>query len=150
MSRSVVTKTWLGGLGAIVVGVLIVGVGVGSMLAFGGTLQPAPSGSGFDWTPARDSAFWTSVGAIVVGGTVILVGSLVQLVAWIGAVMNTYSLTDKTWFVVLLVGGVVGLAFGLVGMAVMVAYLIAGPDVAPAGSAVPPAASSGARLAPAS
>lgn len=150
MSKPVVTKTWLGGLVAIVVGVLIVGIGVGSMLAFGGTFQPSPTGNGFDWAPAQDnSAFWTSVGAIVIGGTVITVGGLIQLVAWIGAVMATYGLTDKTWFAVLLIGGVVGLAFGLVGMAVMVAYIIAGPEAVAAPKAQPPATASGATLAPA-
>jgi len=37
-------------------------------------------------------------------------------------------LQDKTWFIVLLVGGLLGLNFGLVGFAAMVAYLVAGPD----------------------
>ena len=150
MSKSVVTKTWLGGLVAVVGGVLIAGVAVGAMLAFGGTFQQAPTGNGYDFIPAQDSAFWTSVSAIVIGGTIVMVGSLVQLVAWIGAVMNTYGLTDKTWFVVLLIGGVVGFAVGLVGMAVMVAYLIAGPDGTAARNNVPPATPSGAKLAPAS
>jgi hypothetical protein len=52
----------------------------------------------------------------------------VQLAAWIGALVNTYRLEDKTWFAVVLAGGLMGLAFGLLGFAAMVAYLIAGPD----------------------
>jgi hypothetical protein len=52
----------------------------------------------------------------------------VQLAAWIGALVNTYQVPDKTWFAVLLVGGLLGFAFGLVGFAAMVAYLVAGPD----------------------
>jgi hypothetical protein len=52
----------------------------------------------------------------------------VQLAAWIGALINTNLLQDKTWFIVLLVGGILGLNFGLLGFAAMVAYLVAGPD----------------------
>jgi hypothetical protein len=44
-------------------------------------------------------------------------------VAWIGAVLNTAQLPDKTWFVVLLVVGLLGLVF-----IATVAYVIAGPD----------------------
>lgn len=53
---------------------------------------------------------------------------VVELVAWVGAVLNTYRLADRTWFVVLLAGGLLGIGSGLIGFAVMVAYLIAGPD----------------------
>jgi hypothetical protein len=44
----------------------------------------------------------------------------------IGAVLNTAQLDDKTWFIVLLVTGVLGLGFF-----VMIAYLLAGPDDRP-------------------
>jgi hypothetical protein len=150
MSKSVVTRTWLGGLVAIAFGLLIAGVAVGAMLAFGGTFQTAPTGNGYDFVPAQNGAFWTSVSAIVIGGVLATFGGLVQLVAWIGAVINTYQVTDKTWFVVMLVGGVVGLAFGLVGMAVMIAYMIAGPDGTAIPKTEPPVAAGPARLSPAS
>jgi hypothetical protein len=39
----------------------------------------------------------------------------VQLAAWIGTLVNTYRLEDKTWFAVVLAGGLLGLAFGLLG-----------------------------------
>ena len=151
MSKSVVTKTWLGGLVAIVVGVLIVGFAVTTMLAFGGTFHPTDTGNGYDFVPAQDGAFWTSVAAIVMGGVLALAGSLIQLVAWIGALMNTYALEDKGWFIVLLIGGLFGLVFGLAGLAVMVAYLVAGPGGTVARKPEPPATTAGpARLAPAS
>jgi len=44
-------------------------------------------------------------------------------VAWIGALINTVAIDDKTWFVLLLVLGL--LSFGLIAM---IAYVIAGPD----------------------
>ena len=70
---------------------------------------------------------------MVAGFFAAAVGGLVQLAAWIGALVNTYRLQDKTWFAVLLAGGLLGLAFGLLGFAAMVAYLVAGPDGMSAG-----------------
>ncbi|MBO0685134.1 MAG: hypothetical protein J2P45_18435, partial [Candidatus Dormibacteraeota bacterium] len=62
-----------------------------------------------------------------------LAGLVAQLVALIGALVNTYALPDKAWFVILLVGGVLGVVgVFLAPFAVMIAYLIAGPDVASA------------------
>ncbi len=55
-------------------------------------------------------------------------GDLVQLVAWIGALANTYLVADKTWFAIVLAGGLFGFFFGLIGFAAMIAYVIAGPD----------------------
>lgn len=48
---------------------------------------------------------------------------VVQVVAWIGALLNTVQVEDKTWFVLLLVLGLVSL-----GLPAMIAYAIAGPD----------------------
>jgi hypothetical protein len=53
----------------------------------------------------------------------LIAGGIVQFVAWIGAVLNTAQLADKTWFVVLLVLGLLSLA-----LPVMIAYVAAGPD----------------------
>ncbi len=130
MTKSTITRTWIAGLIVIVAGLIVGGLGVGLMLAYGGTYTPAVSGNGYDFVPRVDGFFWTTIALMVVGFGAALVGTVLQLVAWIGALIGTYALEDKTWFVVLLVGGLVGLAFGLVGFAVMVAYLIAGPDVA--------------------
>jgi hypothetical protein len=53
----------------------------------------------------------------------VVAGAIGGLVSWIGALLNTAQLTDKTWFVLLLVLGLC--SFGLVAM---IAYVIAGPD----------------------
>lgn len=98
------------------------------MLAYGGTFTAAPSGSGYDFVPSFDSVFWTMVGLMIAGFSVTAIGGLVQLAAWIGTLVNTYRLEDKTWFAVVLAGAMLGLAFGLLGFATMVAYLISGPD----------------------
>lgn len=58
----------------------------------------------------------------------IFVGSLIgaaaslSLLAWVGAVLNTAQLPDKTWFGVVLVGGLVSLGF-----LATLAYVIGGP-----------------------
>lgn len=129
MTKSTITRTWIAGLIVIVAGLIVGGLGVGLMLAYGGTYTPAVSGSGYDFVPRIDGFFWTTIALMVAGFGAALIGGVLQLVAWIGALIGTYALADKTWFVVLLAGGLAGLAFGLVGFAVMVAYLIAGPDV---------------------
>ena len=128
MGKSTVTRTWLGGLVSLAVGLLAAGVSIGVMLAYGGTFTKAPVGNGYDFVPSYDGLFWTTIGIMVAGFAVAAIGGLVQLAAWIGALFNTYQLPDKTWFAVVLAGGLLGLAFGLVGFAAMVAYLIAGPD----------------------
>ena len=128
MTKPTITKTWLAGLIMFVVGLLVSGIGVSLMLAFAGHFTPAASGNGSDFTPTIDGFFWMTVSLMVLGSIVAAVGGIVQLAAWIGALVNTYQIVDKTWFAVLLASGLLGLAFGLVGFAGMVAYVVAGPD----------------------
>jgi hypothetical protein len=68
-------------------------------------------------------------------GIAVVGGIAAQFIAWIGAVLNTHKLENKTWFNLMLWGGIVGLViFLLFGLGVlfwwgvMIAYLIAGPD----------------------
>jgi len=128
MTKTAVTRTWLGGVIGLAAGLVIVGLGVGLMLAYGGHFTAAPGGDGYDFVPNLDGFYWSTIGFMVLGGLVALGGGIVQLVAWIGAMTNTNHLVDKTWFTILLVGGVVGLIFAPIGFATMVAYVVAGPD----------------------
>lgn len=128
MTKSTLTKTWITGVIVFAAGMLMGGICLGLMLAYGGHFTAAASGNGYDFVPAFDGYFWTTVGLMITGFAIAAAGGIVQLVAWIGALINTYRFVDKTWFVVLLAGGLLGLAFGLIGFAVMVAYVIAGPD----------------------
>ena len=128
MTKATITKIWIAGLIVLVAGLLVGGAGVGLMLAYGGQFTPAPVGNGYEFVPRLDGVFWTTISLMLVGFTAAVVGGIMQLAAWIGALVNTYQLQDKTWFAVLLAGGLLGLAFGLVGFATMVAYVVAGPD----------------------
>ena len=131
MTKSTITKSWIGGLAVFAAGIIVAGVGVFGMLAYGGTFTQVPGSSNYDFTPTINGFFWTTVGLIVAGGVVGLIGSLVQLVAWIGALVNSYALPEKTWFLVLLLGGLLSFAFAPIGFAAMVAYVVAAPDGTP-------------------
>jgi hypothetical protein len=132
-------------------GLLMIGLGVILMLAYGGTFAQAAGGDGYDFVPSYGGFFWTTIVLIVTGAFAAAIGGIVGLVAWIGALVNTYQIQDKTWFAVMLAGGVFGFAFALIGFAAMVAYVIAGPDgMAFPQPQVPAPASRPATLAPTS
>jgi hypothetical protein len=66
---------------------------------------------------------WSLIGVAVVGFLAAAGGVVVGFVAWIGAVLNTWQLESKAWFIGLLLLGIFN--FGFIAM---IAYVIAGPD----------------------
>lgn len=80
--------------------------------------------NGSDIVGIRGSALaWSSL-AIGVAGVIAFIGGMIAgLVSWIGALLNTWELDSKAWFIGLLLLGIFNLGFFA-----MVAYLIAGPD----------------------
>jgi hypothetical protein len=119
MTKSMVTKIFMGSLIAIVAGVFVVAVGFLIALSTGTLVMEGPDVTGFELSSAAPGA----LGLAFLGLLGIVAGGIGQFVAWIGAVVNTSRLDDKTWFVVLLVLGL--LSFGFVAMLV---YVLAGPD----------------------
>ena len=69
------------------------------------------------------SGAWTALGLVIVGSLAILGGTIAAVVSWIGALLNTWQLEDKTWFASLLGLGLLG-----AGLLAMIAYVVAGPD----------------------
>ena len=69
------------------------------------------------------SGAWTALGLVIVASLAILVGTFAAVLSWIGALLNTWRLEDKTWFGALLALGLLGL-----GVIAMIAYVVAGPD----------------------
>ena len=119
MSKSVITRLFVGGLVAFIAGVVAATFCVFWAFASGGFVV-----SGHDVVGVNGTGFtWTLTALIVGSGFVILGGIIAGIVAWIGALLNTVQLPDKTWFVLLLVLGL--LSFGFLAM---IAYVIAGPD----------------------
>lgn len=132
MTKPTITRLWVAGLITAAVGLIIGGIAMGLMLTNGGHWVPSVTTSnGSEFIPSMDSYFWTSLSVMIVGFAIAAIGGVVDLAAWIGALVNTYRIEDKTWFAVLLAGGLIGLAFGLAGFAAMLAYVLAGPDGMP-------------------
>ena len=132
MTKRTITTWWLIGTIVLIVGGLLALFSSLALASHIGTLtdnfQP---NSNF----VPDSYFWTLTSLIILGGIAVLGGIVVQLVTWIGAVINTNRLVDKTWFNVLLWCGIVGIVLGpLFGLGalfwwgLMIAYLVGGPD----------------------
>jgi len=119
MFKATVTRLFIGSLIALAAGatVLILAIAVaiannvfvmdGNDIAAiqGGTLSTALLGVAF-------------LGALTAAG-----GVIAGFVAWIGAVLNTWQLESKAWFVALVLTGIFN--FGFIAM---VAYVIGGPD----------------------
>lgn len=132
MNKALITKIWLAGLVAIGVGLVIAAAGTGVLLGLGGHFVWRGSDI-VGFTPSFNAEFWTGVGLISGGGLMLIGGMLTQFVAWIGALLNTWQIADKLWFVLLLVLGL--LRFELV---IMLIYVLAGPDgLAPSRPATP-------------
>jgi hypothetical protein len=114
-----VTKLFVGGVIAVITGIILVFASVLLAYANGVFVLQGHDVVGVPGTPVAG----TMVGHAIQGGQVIVGGAIATLVSWIGALLNTSQLEEKTWFILLLVLGVVSLGF-----IAMIAYVIAGPD----------------------
>jgi hypothetical protein len=133
MSKS--TVTWLFGAGvvAIIAGIVLELAAVlvalaGGVFTFGGAAVVTFNGG---------ASAWLLVGLAILGFLAFAGGGIAGLVSWIGALLNTYKLEDKTWFILLLVLGL--LSFGFVAMVV---YVFVGPDGMKREAALPAMAAS--------
>lgn len=131
MTKSTITKVWIGGLAVFAAGIVLAIVGVFLMLGYGGTFTQISGTTNYDFVPNVNGFFWVTVGLIVAGGLIGLIGSIAQFVAWIGGLANSYALPGKGWFWILLLGGILSFFFAPIGFAAMVAYVVAGPDGTP-------------------
>jgi hypothetical protein len=119
MSKPMITKLFVGGTIAFVAGVVVCVAAVIGLFASGAFLMRGPDVVGFNGTPGA----WALVGVCAIACLAILSGAVAGLVSWIGALLNTVQLENKSWFIALLLLGL--WCFGFVAM---IAYLIAGPD----------------------
>ena len=82
---------------------------------------------------------WTLLGFALLGVAAIVGAVITGLISWIGALLNTWQVESKAWFIALLLLGIFNFGFFA-----MVAYVIAGPDgkrtQAPVGATAPAAA----------
>lgn len=119
MSKVAITRLFVGGVLAVIAGILLAAVAFVAMLTSGVVVTEGARIVGLD----GGAISWTMIGVATVGVLGIVFGSIVAVVSWIGALLNTVQLEDKTWFALLLVLGL--LSFGFIAL---VAYVIGGPD----------------------
>ncbi len=119
MSKHTVTRIYVWSLIAIGVGIVLMLIAGG--LGFAGTqfMMRGPDVVGVQPT----SMTWVAASTGVLAAVALLVGGIGQLVAWVGAMVNTAQLPDKMWFILLLVLGLLGLGF-----IPMLVYVLTGPD----------------------
>jgi hypothetical protein len=119
MSKPIVTRLFVGSVLAIVGGFVL--TCVAGLLGF---VNGAYVMNGPDVVGVQSSGFGIAMAVLGAVGIIAMAGgALGQFVAWIGAMLNTAQLQDKTWFLVLLLLGL--FSFGFVAMLV---YVLAGPD----------------------
>jgi uncharacterized membrane protein len=119
ITKRTVTGVFVGSLLAIFGGLVLMFAAIWAAYANGALIMNGP-----DVTGVQATFFGGTMIALTIIGCVAMIGGAIgQFLAWIGAVLNTARLEDKTWFVVLLVLGL--FSFGFIAM---IAYLVAGPD----------------------
>lgn len=119
MRKPTIVKFFLGSLVGMAASVVLLIVAGALALGSDVFIMDGP-----DVVGVKAGAFgWTMLGLVAVAVLGILAALGAQVVSWVGAVLNTAQLPDKTWFVVVLVGGLVSLGF-----IATLAYVIGGPD----------------------
>jgi hypothetical protein len=118
MSKTTVTRLFVGAIVAVVTGgalafATVIAALVGGVVSIGGPTAVSVNGD----------ALARAIPWLVIAGLAATGGAIAAIASWIGALLNTFRLDDKTWFVTLLVLGVLSL-----GWVAIVAYIVAGPD----------------------
>ncbi|HKO32376.1 MAG TPA: hypothetical protein VJY85_01395, partial [Candidatus Limnocylindria bacterium] len=94
MSKSTVTKLFLGSVIAVIAGLVL-----GFAAVWYAYVNDAFVMSGNDVVGIEaTAASWGMVGLALVAGLAIVGGFIGGLVSWIGALLNTAQVEDKTWF----------------------------------------------------
>ena len=119
MAKSLITRLFVGSIVAVVAGFVLGLLAVIVAYNGGAFVMTGSDVSGIHSTP-----FAVSMVVLALAGIVAIIGGAITgLVSWIGALINTAGLDDKTWFVLVLVLGLFSMGF-----IAMIAYVIAGPD----------------------
>lgn len=123
MSKSTISRAFVGASVAVATGVVLGLAAVLLAITRGAVSVGGPTVVTVDGEALGASLIWLAIASLVVAA-----GLVAAAVAWVGAVLNTARLRDKTWFILLLVLGLCG-----VGWLAMAAYVLAGPDGTNAG-----------------
>jgi hypothetical protein len=119
VSKATVTRLFIGGGLAVIAGAVLAIVAVSIANANNTFVMNGP-----DIVSLRGSLLaWLMLPLGIAGGLAIAGGMAAGLVAWIGALLNTWQLESKTWFAGLLLLGIFNFGFFA-----MIAYVMTGPD----------------------
>ena len=119
MTKATVTRLFIGSLIAFGAGAIVAIMAIGVAMANDVFVM-----DGNDIAAIQGGTLaWALIWLIVVGALAAAGGVIAGFVAWIGAVLNTWQLDSKAWFIGLLLLGIFN--FGFIAM---IAYIIAGPD----------------------
>ncbi len=119
MSKATVTRLFIGSLIAVAAGAILGVAAVWLAIANDVFVMAGPDIVGIH----ASALSWSLLGLGIVTSVAIAGGLIGGFVAWIGAVLNTWQLERKAWFVALLLLGIFNLGF-----LAMIAYVLAGPD----------------------
>jgi hypothetical protein len=122
MERSLIVKLFFGSLIGLVAGAVVLGVAAAIAFSNDVFVMNGPDVVGIN----AGSLGWTLIGLMGLSAVVLALATVAQVVAWIGTVLNTATRLEKTWFVFLLVLGLLG--FGFVATLI---YVLAGLDATP-------------------
>jgi hypothetical protein len=118
MPKYMVDRLFIGAIVAVIVGWVVAIVAIIASVATGAVVIGGP-----DVLTVNGEALAPALVVLAIAFLLVTGGTIAGVVSWIGALLNTAQLDDKTWFVVLLVLGI--WSFGFVAM---LAYVVAGPD----------------------
>jgi hypothetical protein len=119
MNKATITRLFISGGLAFIAGAIVAIFAIGIAIANNVFVMDGP-----DVVGVRGGALaFSLLGLAVVGSFVVTGGLIAGLVAWIGALLNTWQLNSKAWFVALLLLGIFNFGFFA-----MIAFLVAGPD----------------------
>lgn len=119
MSKATVTRLFIGSLIAAGAGIVVTLAAVSLAFANGVFVTNGQQVVDIQNSPAA----WSLLGVALIGVLAIAGGAITGLISWIGALLNTWRVESKAWFVGLLLLGIFNFGFFA-----MVAYVIAGPD----------------------
>lgn len=118
MSKASISRLFLAAVVAVAAGLAVALGSLVAAIAGGVVTIGGPSVVTVDGEVIAGSLPWLLIAALLAAG-----GAIAAVASWIGALLNTWQLEDKTWFVALLALGLVSL-----GWIATITYVIAGPD----------------------
>ena len=128
MFKATVTRLFIGSLIALGAGATVLILAIALAIANNVFVM-----DGNDIAAIQGGALATALlGVAFLGALTAAGGVIAGVIAWIGAVLNTWQLESKAWFVALVLTGIFN--FGFIAM---VLYVIAGPDGKAARTAQP-------------